>query len=113
MRPKRREKARPACPIIIAHSLCIGEFIQYQRSLPQAAKGRFTEGISVSSLTEVGRQRQFAVQFPANVGIGHVSKVLTRAVTRHRARKPKKTRPAPRVKRRSMTRIRRKKRSQS
>src|SRR5882672_3332627 len=55
MRPKRREKARPACPIIIAHSLCIGEFIQYRRSLPQAAKGRFTEGISVSSLTEVGR----------------------------------------------------------
>jgi hypothetical protein len=23
------ERARPTCPIIIAHSLCIGEFIQY------------------------------------------------------------------------------------
>jgi len=42
-------------------------------SLPQATNGRFTEGIPVSSLTEVGRQRQFAVKLLANVGIRQVS----------------------------------------
>jgi hypothetical protein len=55
------KKARPTYPIIIAHSRVSAKSSNI--ILPQATKGRFTEAISISPLTEVGRRRSRLLVF--------------------------------------------------